>query len=123
MRGRIDTSLLEQGRYPSWDADNEISAHLACSLGYEQDREYKYTEYSRATRKMRIIDGKRNGRGKKGKQNQDEMKNEKREIKREIKTEIEEEKREKKLKKRKSKKFKIVVDNLKRIGVKITFVA
>lgn len=31
---------LEQGRYPSWDADNEISAHLACSLGYEQDREY-----------------------------------------------------------------------------------
>lgn len=31
---------LEQGLYPSWDADNEISARLACSLGYKLDREY-----------------------------------------------------------------------------------
>lgn len=31
---------LEQRRCPSWDADNEISARLACSLGYEKDREY-----------------------------------------------------------------------------------
>ena len=41
---------------------------------------------------MRIIDGKRNGRGKKGKQNQDEMKNR-------DKTEIEEGKAGEKLKK------------------------
>lgn len=31
---------LEQGCCPSWDADNEISARLACSLGYVLDREY-----------------------------------------------------------------------------------
>ena len=54
---------------------------------------------------MRIIDGKKNGRGKKGKQNQDEMKNEKREIKREIKTEIEEGKAGEKTQKTKIKKI------------------
>lgn len=31
---------LEQGRYPEWDADNEISARLARSLGYRQNGEY-----------------------------------------------------------------------------------
>ena len=50
---------------------------------------------------MRIIDGKRNGRCKKGKQNQDEMKNEKREIK----TEIEEGKAGEKTQKKKIKKI------------------
>lgn len=31
---------LERGLYPSWDADNEISAHLARRLGYRFEREY-----------------------------------------------------------------------------------
>lgn len=31
---------LNRGLYPSWDADNEISARLASSLGYNLDGEY-----------------------------------------------------------------------------------
>ena len=31
---------LDRGLYPSWDADNEISAHLARRLGYRFEREY-----------------------------------------------------------------------------------
>lgn len=34
---------LEEGLYPSWDAQNRISVHLAEKLGYEFDHEY--TEY------------------------------------------------------------------------------
>lgn len=78
---------------------------LPAAWGMNRVGNTQYTEYSRATRKMRIIDGKRNGRGKKGKQNQDEMKNEKREIKREIKTEIEEGKAGEKTQKKKIKKI------------------
>lgn len=31
---------LEEGLYPSWDAQNRISVHLAEKLGYEFDHEY-----------------------------------------------------------------------------------
>lgn len=34
---------LEEGLYPSWDAQNRISVHLAEKLGYEFD--YEYTAY------------------------------------------------------------------------------
>lgn len=32
---------LRQGRYPNWDAANEISLHLAQTLGYRPGREYR----------------------------------------------------------------------------------
>ena len=31
---------LDEGLYPSWDAQNMVSAHLAEKLGYEFDHEY-----------------------------------------------------------------------------------
>ncbi|MCR5466821.1 MAG: GNAT family N-acetyltransferase [Lachnospiraceae bacterium] len=31
---------LAEGLYPSWDAQNRISVHLAEKLGYEFDHEY-----------------------------------------------------------------------------------
>ena len=35
---------LEEGLYPSWDAQNMISVHLAEKLGYELDHEYMVYE-------------------------------------------------------------------------------
>ena len=35
---------LEEGLYPSWDAQNMISVHLAEKLGYELDYEYMVYE-------------------------------------------------------------------------------
>ena len=37
---------LEEGLYPSWDAQNLISVHLAEKLGYEYDHEYTAYEVS-----------------------------------------------------------------------------
>lgn len=37
---RLILECLETGRYPSWDAQNRISLHLAESLGYRFDKEY-----------------------------------------------------------------------------------
>lgn len=35
---------LEEGLYPSWDAQNMLSVHLAEKLGYEFDHEYTVYE-------------------------------------------------------------------------------
>ena len=35
---------LEEGLYPSWDAQNRISVHLAEKLGYAFDHEYTVYE-------------------------------------------------------------------------------
>ena len=37
---------LDEGLYPSWDAQNMISVHLAEKLGYEYDHEYTAYEVS-----------------------------------------------------------------------------
>ena len=37
---------LEEGLYPSWDAQNMNSVHLAEKLGYEFDHEYTIYEVS-----------------------------------------------------------------------------
>lgn len=37
---RLILECLERGLYPSWDAQNEISLHLAQRLGYRFDHEY-----------------------------------------------------------------------------------
>ncbi len=37
---------LERGLYPSWDAANPVSVHLAQTLGYEFEREYPVYEIS-----------------------------------------------------------------------------
>ena len=37
-------SCMEEGLYPSWDAQNQISVHLAEKLGYEFDHEYTVYE-------------------------------------------------------------------------------
>ena len=37
---------LEEGLYPSWDAQNLTSVHLAEKLGYEYDHEYTAYEVS-----------------------------------------------------------------------------
>lgn len=37
---------LDRGLYPSWDAQNPISAHLASALGYGEAREYFAYEIS-----------------------------------------------------------------------------
>ena len=37
---------LDEGLYPSWDAQNRISVHLAEKLGYEYDHEYTAYEVS-----------------------------------------------------------------------------
>ena len=37
---------LDEGLYPSWDAQNIISVHLAEKLGYEYDHEYTAYEVS-----------------------------------------------------------------------------
>lgn len=42
---------LDEGLYPSWDAQNKISVHLAEKLGYEYDREYVAYEVARDRRK------------------------------------------------------------------------
>lgn len=39
-------NCLEEGLYPSWDAQNLISVHLAQKLGYELDHEYTVYEIS-----------------------------------------------------------------------------
>lgn len=39
-------NCLEEGLYPSWDAQNMASVHLAEKLGYEFDREYAAYELS-----------------------------------------------------------------------------
>lgn len=41
---------LDEGLYPSWDAQNMISVHLAEKLGYEFDREYTAFEVDRVRR-------------------------------------------------------------------------
>ncbi|SDB61986.1 GNAT family N-acetyltransferase [Butyrivibrio sp. INlla16] len=41
---------LEEGLYPSWDAQNMNSVHLAEKLGYEFDHEYTAYEVSREGR-------------------------------------------------------------------------
>ena len=35
---------LDEGLYPSWDAQNMLSVHLAEKLGYEFDHEYTVYE-------------------------------------------------------------------------------
>jgi hypothetical protein len=37
-------NCLEEGLYPSWDAQNLTSVHLAEKLGYELDHEYTVYE-------------------------------------------------------------------------------
>lgn len=41
---------LEEGLYPSWDAHNQISVHLAEKLGYEFDHEYHAYEVASGER-------------------------------------------------------------------------
>ncbi len=42
---------LDENLYPSWDAQNTVSVHLAEKLGYEFDHEYVAYEVDRTTRK------------------------------------------------------------------------
>ncbi len=44
--GRVILQCLDEGLYPSWDAQNMISVHLAEKLGYEYDHEYMVYEVS-----------------------------------------------------------------------------
>lgn len=43
-------NCLEEGLYPSWDAQNMNSVHLAEKLGYEFDHEYVVYEVTREAR-------------------------------------------------------------------------
>lgn len=45
---RLILSCLEEGLYPSWDAQNLISVRLAEKLGYEFDHEYTVYEIKRS---------------------------------------------------------------------------
>ena len=42
---------LDENLYPSWDAQNTVSVHLAEKLGYEFDHEYVAYEVDRKSRK------------------------------------------------------------------------